>query len=245
MTRPSYEEQIADLAHGLAYPPCPDMAPLVLSRLPAGAPRRTGPRLAAIVLSLLMVLLGLALAVPTVRAAVFEILEVGIVRILLGETGEPMRMPTTSIPAWLPDLAGQVTLEEARAQFPFPIRLPTVPPALGDPDLVFLQELDGAAVILVWLNPEDPAQVGLSLQFLTDDASIWKLDPALLAAARVNGQEAYWTSGPYLIVAANGERESVRLVEGHVLIWTDGELTYRLESDLTLEEAVQIAESLH
>jgi hypothetical protein len=28
------------------------------------------------------------------------------------------------------------------------------------------------------------------------------------------------------------------------LIWTQGEITYRLETDLTLEEATKIAESL-
>jgi hypothetical protein len=35
-----------------------------------------------------------------------------------------------------------------------------------------------------------------------------------------------------------------RLVEGHVLIWADGSLTYRLETELPLDEALRIAESL-
>jgi len=35
-----------------------------------------------------------------------------------------------------------------------------------------------------------------------------------------------------------------RLVNGHVLIWENGEVTYRLETDLSMEEAVKIAESL-
>jgi hypothetical protein len=34
------------------------------------------------------------------------------------------------------------------------------------------------------------------------------------------------------------------LIEGHVLIWTEGEITYRLETDMPLEEAVRVAESL-
>jgi hypothetical protein len=35
-----------------------------------------------------------------------------------------------------------------------------------------------------------------------------------------------------------------RLVEGNVLIWFENGLTYRLESDLSLEETVRVAESL-
>ncbi len=34
------------------------------------------------------------------------------------------------------------------------------------------------------------------------------------------------------------------LVEGHVLVWVEDEITYRLETDLNLEEAIRIAELL-
>ncbi len=247
MTRERDEQRILDLARGFSYPPCPDLGPAVLARLPARPPRRARMRPAAVALSLLVVVLGLLLAVPTVRAAVFEVLEVGIVRILLGAQRTPAGAPAISTPSLSGaafDLAGQVTLEEARTRFPLPIRLPTYPADVGDPDLVYLQDLDGAAVILVWLDPRDPARAVFSFQAFTDDSSIWKLDPELVATSRVNGREAYWTSGPYLLVTASGERESVRLVEGHVLIWTEGGLTYRLEGDLGLDEAVRMAESL-
>jgi hypothetical protein len=33
-------------------------------------------------------------------------------------------------------------------------------------------------------------------------------------------------------------------IDSNVLIWVDGDITYRLEGDLTLEEALAIAESL-
>jgi hypothetical protein len=48
------------------------------------------------------------------------------------------------------------------------------------------------------------------------------------------------------MLAFRGERElKLRyLVQGHVLIWAEGGLTYRLESGLLLEEALRIAESL-
>ena len=35
-----------------------------------------------------------------------------------------------------------------------------------------------------------------------------------------------------------------RLVEGHVLIWTENNVTYRLETGLPVEQAIKIAESL-
>jgi hypothetical protein len=35
-----------------------------------------------------------------------------------------------------------------------------------------------------------------------------------------------------------------RLIDGHVLIWEEDGITYRLETGVTLEEAVKIAESL-
>ncbi len=34
------------------------------------------------------------------------------------------------------------------------------------------------------------------------------------------------------------------MIDGHVLIWKKSSLTYRLETDLSLKEAIKIAESL-
>jgi hypothetical protein len=247
MTGERHEEQILNLARGFAYPPTPDLAPAVLAHLPSRLQRPPRIRPAARTLSLLAVMLALLLAVPSARAAVLEILEVGIVRILLGSPQAPTLAapsPTPGVAGATFDLAGRVTLQEARAQFPYPIRLPGFPADIGEPDLVYLQDLEGAAVILIWLDPDDPSQFRFSLQAFTDDSHIWKLDPALLGRPEVNGREAYWTRGPYLILTESGGQGASRLVEGYALIWADGDLTYRLEGDLTLEEALQIAESL-
>jgi len=35
-----------------------------------------------------------------------------------------------------------------------------------------------------------------------------------------------------------------RLVMGHVLVWAEGQITYRMKTNRPLEEAVRIAESL-
>jgi hypothetical protein len=60
----------------------------------------------------------------------------------------------------------------------------------------------------------------------------------------VNDQRALWAVGPYPLRLYNGDLQFRRLIDGHVLIWADGDITYRLETDLGLEEAITIAESL-
>jgi hypothetical protein len=60
----------------------------------------------------------------------------------------------------------------------------------------------------------------------------------------VRGQRALWTEGPYLIQQRDGDYSIRRLIDGHVLIWQEGEITYRLETGAPLDEAVKIAESL-
>jgi hypothetical protein len=60
----------------------------------------------------------------------------------------------------------------------------------------------------------------------------------------VNGLEAMWADGPYILYLTNGKQEYHRLITGHVLIWFENDMTYRLECNLPLDEAIQIAESL-
>ena len=51
-----------------------------------------------------------------------------------------------------------------------------------------------------------------------------------------------WAVGPYPLRLYNGDLEFTRLIDGHVLIWEDEDLTYPLETDLPLEEAIRVAE---
>jgi hypothetical protein len=149
------------------------------------------------------------------------------------------------------DVAGQTTFAQAQVRAPFKLRLPTYPPGLGEPDTAFVQDQDGPAVILVWLMPGDPSKVRLTLQFLTSTAMADKMfrqgglkTPPSIEATRVNGRPAVWTTGPYVLVTRGGEYKEYRLIEGHVLVWTDGTLTYRLETSMTREDAVRAAESM-
>lgn len=255
------------VARALPYPPMP---------APARVPRRAAARrparvytlaLAAVVVALLAVAL---LAVPSTRAGLLEFIQIGVVRLQLGPSPTPTATPTEPGPAATPqpahtpprpppptplssvlDLAGATTLAAARAQVDFAIRLPTYPADLGEPDEVFLQDMGGAAVVLVWRDPADPAAVRLSLHLLAGPMMAEKLVFALtkeappgLVITEVDSETAVWTTGPYLLHTEAGGLHEFRLIEGHVLIWTDGFLTYRLETRLPLAEAQRVAESL-
>jgi len=264
LTVEQLEARLQLAAGAFSYPPTPDVAGAVRRRLEARGTRpvRQPQRLAWAIAVALLILGGL-MAVPEVRAGLLEFLQLGAVRIRLIEatptvtstpvptrTGTPPPATATPIPSPTPlgsllNLAGQTTLADARARVEFPIRLPTYPTDLGPPDAVYVQDFGAPLVVLVWLNPDDPDQVQLSLhEFGPDSFAAEKSQPEVIETTTVNGEPALWTEGPYMLLLRNGDHVIWRLIEGHVLIWLGGEVTYRLETDLQLEEAVRIAESL-
>lgn len=263
-----WEARLRATAGALPYPSTPDVAGAVRQRLAAESARLAPrsfitrrPRWAWAIAIVVLLVAGL-LAVPEVRAGFLQFLRIGAVRIFLvapsptpTSTVAPVSAstpapptetprPTPTLAALLIDLGGETTLEEARARFGFPIALPAYPSGLGPPDRVFLQNFGGPMVVLVWLDPAQPDRVRLSLHLLTCDVCATKNDPPVLQTTSVNGQPAIWTEGPYMLQLSNGSIDLRRMIEGHVLIWADGPITYRLETDLSLDEAVKIAESL-
>lgn len=145
----------------------------------------------------------------------------------------------------LDDLAGETTLEAAQKWFGYPLRLPTYPPDLGSPDRVFKQDLGGRAVLMVWVDPQEPDSIRLDLLVLSSGAFASKGGPEVIQETRVSGRPAVWTEGRHFLHLGGSRYQGVTLVvEGSILIWEEGDLTYRLETDLPIEEAVKVAESL-
>jgi hypothetical protein len=199
-----------------------------------------------------MVLLTLLL-VPQARADLQSLIRVGAVRIGLAQPPHATpRLGSAATPTPTPldsplDLAGETTLQQARAQAGFPLLLPTYPPDLGQPQHVFLQNLNGPMVALVWVDAAQPSRVRLALFEMSNRLYVDKSGAEVVAQTTVHGQQALWTQGPYIVqVLVNGQvvDDTRRLVTGHVLIWTDNGITYRLETDQPLDVAVRIAESL-
>jgi hypothetical protein len=142
------------------------------------------------------------------------------------------------------DLTGETTLAEAKAKVDFTVRLPTYPADLGEPDRVFLQNMNGAVLVLVWLAPDQPDQVWLSLDQLESNVMAMKMAPEIVETITINGQPAYWVEGAHLLVLRNGNYDLVRAVGSNVLIWEEDGITYRLETNLSKVEGARIAESL-
>jgi hypothetical protein len=153
--------------------------------------------------------------------------------------------PTPVDLAGLSSVFGELPLAEARRRVDFPVRLPSYPPDLGEPDQVFLQKMNGNLLILAWADPQQPQRARLSLHIITPGSfTLSKIAPKVLQETQVNGLPAIWAEGPYLLLLDNGDTDIRRLIDGHVLIWEQDGMTYRLETDLPMDEAVRIAESL-
>ncbi|MBI3242062.1 MAG: hypothetical protein HYZ49_07200 [Chloroflexi bacterium] len=250
-----FEARVRSATASFAYPPTPNVAVSVKGRLRRDVPleRLRARRLAWSALIVIAALASL-LAVPQARAGLLEVLEIGAVRLFFAPptaTATPTGMPVITpqpTPTLLPsllDLAGETTLDEARQKMSFTILLPAYPENLGLPDRVFVQNLGGSVAVMVWLDPEQPDRVRMSFhEFGPNTYADKKFQPTIIAATMVNGQPAVWTEGPYLLELKSGNWDLRRLIEGHVLIWVEAEVTYRLETDLPLDEAVKIAESL-
>jgi hypothetical protein len=161
----------------------------------------------------------------------------------------PTRSATPAPLGSVLDLAGETTLVDAQRAVTFTLRLPAYPPDLGAPGHVFVQDLIGPFVVLVWMEPAHPDTVHpdvvrLSLYEMSPSSYIAKIAPTVIQETQVNGLPAIWASGPYFLLSRNGNADVRRLVEGETLIWTENSVTYRLETNLSLAEARGIAESL-
>lgn len=262
MSEMDFETRMRSIAQRMKYPHTPDIAGRVMSRIIPVTKPRFIPKGWAWSLTIVVVLLFSLLLIPPVRAAVLEFIQVGIVRIFPRPTETlPLETPRTATPQSsapvtatpsssdlipvLSQLAGETTLSEARQMVDYTILLPTYPLDVGLPDLVFVQDVDGAMTILVWLDSDDPKKVLMSLHFIPNGSwAVEKIEPTTIQETIINGNRAVWTTGPYPIYFSNGDVRFERLISGHVLIWPGLDVTSRLETSLPLEEAIKIAESL-
>ena len=273
MTEFEFEKQLQSIAKGMDYPRTPDIAGSVMSRLGKSKRSRFSSRRLAWSLTIILVLFSSLMLIPSVRAAVIEFIQVGIVRIFPqsveplpeaittatpqsvaepsatpGSAPSPTTTPTDTPSLLIPfldQIAGETNLADAQEAAPYPILLPTYPADLGQPNHVYVQDAEGVMTILVWTDPGQPEHVTMSLHFIP--AGHWainKFGPVEIQETEVNGQRAIWAVGPYPMIMSDGRLQVERLIDGHVLIWADDDLTYRLETDLSLEEAIKVAESL-
>lgn len=259
------EERLRAAAAAMVYPATPDLASRERDRLARRGAAGIRRRRMAYGLAIGLIILLVGLIVSPARARVLDWIRIGAVRIFFitpepaaptlpavtpEETGTPLPTATPAVtPTLLQsilDLAGETTLAAAREQAGFTIRLPAYPDDLDEPDFVFLQQFKHPVVILVWMDRQSPGEVRLSLsQTSSQEAIFEKYDSKSVVDTEVNGNPAVWVEGDYIVVMRSGEVAMSRTIRrGHTLVWSDGPMTYRLETETDLETAVRIAESL-
>ena len=233
-----------------AYPPTPPIAASVRRLL---SRRRFAPvvqqrvrvivRAVALATAAFVVVLLIS---PDAREAVARFFGLETVRI--ERLATPIPTATTQPDAQPAlDLAGQTTLADARARSRFEVRLPGYPPDIGLPQRVYVQEFGreynhAQQVILVYANFAVFEARGIVYQKSIDSGTV-------VEEVTVDGRDALWLSGAVHMIQvrdASGQVsvDFVRFVGGNVLAWEAGGVTYRIETKLTLEEALKIAESI-
>lgn len=264
-----FEMQAQEIAHHLPYPPTPDVVDEVLTRLhparPVGTVRATARFATALGTMALLLML-----VPGIRAAVQVLIGADKTAVQVDQIDRPTAQvaaisPTPDVFA-LPemkvehrailDLPGDVATSfvEARSVFPSPILLPAYPENLGQPDVVYLFDSDTPYVILGWLDSTNH-DLAISLHMVSVSSYVTRQflgdygNPAQVASTTVNGSEAFWVTSPHKIkIFAKSSTGFLKPysweVLNHVLVWKSGNLAYRLETYVSLEEAIHIAESL-
>jgi hypothetical protein len=252
---------LSELGSRLEYPPTPPLAEIVVARLerePAGGragfrlpgwlrlPMRWPPpsRRRVLVLATLGFLLLAAAAAVAIRLAVSRV-EIRVT---------PTPRPVPSRIAGDLGLGRAVTLREARSLVEFDVR--TIgQPGLETPDEVYFDAgpIGGQVALVYRARPELPpiadTRAGLILtQFGGEVGGLKEVSPTQrVESVSVNGQPGLWVEGVHSFFyeqpeGGNGFIEG-RLA-GNTLIWQSGDLVLRLESSLSLEEALRIAETV-
>ncbi|MGH9228332.1 MAG: hypothetical protein ACRD07_06280 [Acidimicrobiales bacterium] len=131
------------------------------------------------------------------------------------------------------------------------------PSAAGDPARAFVGRPSGG-VNLAWAPSDELTEIGDSgigllltaMPGTTDAGGMSKQATrgTTVQLVRVGDNPAYWIGGePHEVVITDAEgdlvHESSRLA-GNTLVWTDGAVTFRLESALDREEAIDLASTL-
>src|SRR5829696_5980322 len=259
------DRALADLAASLEFPPTPDLAAAVTARLdqdpvaarPARGRRWLGGLSGWRRLAVALLAVAVLAASPGTREAVARRLGLRGIGVELG--GPPPSTATTTSGGRLDlGLGERVTLEEARRRVSFPVLVPHSG-GLERPDAVFVSEVvpPGGRVDLVWrARPGLPASsftdAGLLITEFRGQTTPEFIKKVAVAGQveflEVDGEPAYWFSGePHFFTyrdSAGTFREEQTRLAGNTLIWQRGELTLRLEGELSKEEALRIAESM-
>ncbi len=172
-----------------------------------------------------------------------------------GGSSPPVASPSGATPGSGLSLGRQVSLDEARSSAGYPVGVPGLA-GLGPPDAAWLDTSGaGPVVTLVW-GPRAGATstdgVGLLLSELPAriDTDFFQkfVGPGTRLQPVAVGDAGWWITGALHQVAVVGADGNVRFdtvrLAGNVLLWSSGQVTFRLETSLDLSDALEIAQSV-
>jgi hypothetical protein len=169
----------------------------------------------------------------------------------------PSASPSSSpgLPGATLNLGRPVSLEEARRTAPIPLSLPA-DGRFGPPDAVWID--DRGVVTIIW-SPRPgvvstyPDGLGLIVTELPGSVERAYFEKVLrpgttIEPVRVRGTTGWWIAGsPHDFVYVDPSGEPVydnNRITGDTLAWSDGTVTYRIETGLGRDEAIRIAGTL-
>jgi hypothetical protein len=215
-------------------------------------PRRplTARRPVAIAVAVLVVVAAVLVASPATRAAVARLLGLGRVEIIRVDALPP------AVAATLPDLdlGAPTTLAAAAPRLGYQ-PLDMGGSGLGPPDAVYL---DGSAMSYVYrprpgLPETEIAGVGLLLTQLEGHTGVGVIKKVVepgttYEAVSVGGRPGVWVEGePHAVAYVGPDEEFVEVpvrLAGNVLVWQLGDVTVRLEADLSRADAIALAAAI-
>lgn len=247
-----------DLRPRIAYPDTVGIADAVNQRV-SGEPhgRRAalstvaGSRRRALVAALvvLALLVSLVVAIPTSRDAVADWL--GLRGVRIERSNRPLQHVGSDL-----QLGRVTTLAAARRAVDLPV---TVPRGLGTPTVVYIAaQPSGGRVTLLYtpsetLPPAGRDDVGLLITMFRAelDEGVFRKQlgrESTLEPVTVNGRNGFWISGgPHVVGVTDQDgnfyRDTTRLAQNTLLI-QDRKRTIRIESALTKNDSIRIAETL-
>jgi len=211
--------------------------------------------------------LVLALIAVLALAAIAGAVGLGLpgLRLLFGDDPAPSAPPTPApsataragVPGTGLGLGMTVPLDELDAAAGRPISLPD-DPLLGPPDAAWVDHTKADQVALVWAaRPDLPAALepGIGLILMSFDGTVDQgfFSKAISSGTSVEdldvaGHRGYWISSlPHIFWYEPTDGSTVddpRRWVGDALLWSDGAITWRIESGLDRDEVLRIAESV-
>jgi len=225
---PDLERELRGLGESIAFPPTPDLAASVRARLPERVPTLR-PRRLVLVAAVLGAAVVAGLAIPQARSAILRVFGIGAVHIEYVD-----KLPAVEPHAAL-DLGPEISVEDA------PFRL-LESPLLGEPDGVYAS---GDVVTQLYGSPDRVRLLVTQIRGHTLRSDVVKkvvgttTNTDLVSIAGLSGQALWIEGAPHILSLPNAPER----LAANTLIWTQGNLTLRLEGAESLDEAVEIAQS--